>query len=124
MPQTLVGDYLDALAISLAVATASMTLTKAKIFDSLRQGVAHRSPWLGELIHCPYCASHWISLALVAAYRPCLTAHGIVVLDYAVSTLVVVAAAALWSWCLCGALRAMDSLGGATADRSPSKRMP
>jgi hypothetical protein len=120
----LVADYVDALALSLAVATASLTLTKAKVFGAFRQWVARRSQWLGELIHCPYCASHWISLLLVVVYRPCLTVHRIAVVDVLISTLVVVAAAALWSRCLCGALQAMDSLTDKTHDPFTPRRMP
>lgn len=123
MSQTLVLNYMDALTLSLVVATASLTLTKAKVFGALRRWVARRSKWLGELIHCPYCASHWISLLLVVVYRPCLTAHRIAVLDYLVSMLVVVAAATLWSRCLCGALQAMDSLTGNSDDLFDPRRM-
>ena len=118
MVQTLFFDYFEAFALSLVVSTASVTLCKAGIFRGLRRFVASRSKWLGELIHCPYCASHWISLLLVVVYRPCLTRGNIAILDYLVSVLAIVAMATFWSKYLCASLHAMDLL------RDRSDRFP
>lgn len=109
MPPTY-DDYLAAFWVSLVVSTVSMTLSKAKLFRGLREAVSQRSRWLGELIHCPYCVSHWISFLLVAVYRPCLTHCCIPVADYVVSAFAMVAMATIWSRSIGASLLAMDLL--------------
>lgn len=52
--------------ISLATAAISFTITTTSIFTWLREWV---SPWhhkVEELIHCPWCLSHYISLVILA----------------------------------------------------------
>lgn len=43
----------------------SHTLTKERIFASLRERLGGKETWLGYLVSCPYCASHYIAFALV-----------------------------------------------------------
>ncbi len=112
-------EYLDAFALSLVVSTTSVTIAKAGIFRTFRRNVACYSTWLGELIHCPYCLSHWIAVGLVLLYHPRLTHGNIPVLDDLVSLFVLVAMATWWSKHLCGSLQAMDGLS-VQSDSSPN----
>lgn len=51
--------------LAMAVSTISLTVSKSKIFESTRNWVSGRSKWLGELISCFYCFSHWVAAVLV-----------------------------------------------------------
>jgi hypothetical protein len=55
----------DILILSLAVASASMTIATSNALEWLRSLVSKLGGWSEELIHCPYCLSHWLA-AIVA----------------------------------------------------------
>lgn len=56
--------------IALAVASVSMTITKAKVFAPLREWVMDLNEWLGDLFSCPYCMSHWVALGAMLVFKP------------------------------------------------------
>jgi len=115
-------EWLVTLALSLVASTTSVTIGKARIFREVRRLACAWSPWLGELLHCPYCLSHWIALALVLAYRPSLVRGTFPVLDALVGLFVIVALASVWSRLICDALDAMDRLGDAESETSNRRR--
>jgi hypothetical protein len=53
------------LAVSLVVMGLSHTLTRERLFEPLRRRLGNKETWLGYLVSCPYCVSHWIAFALV-----------------------------------------------------------
>jgi len=53
------------LAVSLVVMGLSHTIARERIFQPLRARLGGKETWLGYLISCPYCVSHWIALILV-----------------------------------------------------------
>lgn len=55
------------LVLALATSAASLTISKSKGFNGLREWFAERVPVIGELLVCPYCLSHWFALGLVLA---------------------------------------------------------
>ena len=83
-------------AASMAVAAASLTLSKAHVFAWLREAVARRSAWLGQLVSCPYCTSHWIAAAAVWALRYRVTAAGTAA-DWLVAWLATVTLSGVWA---------------------------
>jgi len=105
----LLHEWLDVLAVALVVSPTSVTVTKARVFREVRTAAAWH-PWLEELLHCPYCLSHWIALGLVLVYRPCVIRGPAPVVDTIVSLFVIVALASMWSRLICEALRSMDRL--------------
>ncbi len=61
--------------LALACASISFTLTKTPVFDWLRDWLRKRvrgkfTLLLFELWECPYCMSHWVAFALLAALWP------------------------------------------------------
>lgn len=56
--------------ISLAVASASLTLSRAAVFSPLRRAIVRRSHWWGELATCPYCTSHYVALVAALVWHP------------------------------------------------------
>lgn len=85
--------WLAVVAMALAVATGSMTVTRSKVFKPLRWAIQRRSVFFGDLITCPYCFSHWVAFAIVAWFRPRLVESSVPLVDYAVSAFAVVALA-------------------------------
>jgi hypothetical protein len=53
------------LAVSAVVMGLAQTIAKEKIFEPLRDRLGGKETWLGYLVSCPYCASHWLAFALV-----------------------------------------------------------
>jgi hypothetical protein len=53
------------LAVSLVVMGMAHTLSRERLFAPLRRRLGGSETWLGYLVSCPYCASHWIAFALV-----------------------------------------------------------
>jgi hypothetical protein len=47
--------------LSIAVAMCSITISKEKIFRSIRNRIIMESDFFGDLIVCPYCLSFYIS---------------------------------------------------------------
>ena len=56
----------DILLTGLAVASISMTVALSNALAGVRETVSKLGRWPRELIHCPYCLSHWLSLGFVS----------------------------------------------------------
>lgn len=106
----LVANSFVLLPLSLAVSALSITITKAKVFRWFRKLIQQQSNWLGELISCPYCMSHWFALAMVAVYRPTVVSSRSWLLDLGVSVMAIVALAAMLSGLIAKALLTIKSL--------------
>lgn len=96
--------------ISLVVSTTSVTISETKPFEKMRRFLKDRCGWLGHLVGCPYCVSHYISGLLVLIYRPKII-EGFFLLDYIMTVFVVVALATFWSLVICICLSAIEDLG-------------
>ncbi len=88
------------LAVSAVVMGLSYTIAKERTFAPLRERLGGRDTWLGYLVSCPYCASHWIAFAVVpltgAYYLEVAPRWGVVssVLSWFLSSILVVVVAA------------------------------
>ncbi|MGD0576523.1 MAG: DUF1360 domain-containing protein [Candidatus Staskawiczbacteria bacterium] len=89
----------QAVVLALATATISVTVSKAKVFASAREQIAKRNAWLGDLVLCSYCTSHWVAFALVGIYGLRLVSRQPVV-DFFVTAFAIVAVSAI----LCGTI--------------------
>lgn len=52
-------------AVSAVVMGMAQTLTRERIFAGLRERLGGKDTWLGYLVSCPYCASHYFAFVLV-----------------------------------------------------------
>jgi uncharacterized PurR-regulated membrane protein YhhQ (DUF165 family) len=59
--------------VSAVVMGISHTIAMEKIFHPLRRRLGGMHTWLGQLVSCPYCVSHWIAFVLV----PITGAYGV-----------------------------------------------
>jgi len=84
--------------LGVATGAISMVVTKAAIFDKAHEWLEKRSPFLEEMLSCPWCTSHWVAAFFVAVYRPLLFASPVCLLtpvDWLVSLMVMVVVAAV-----------------------------
>lgn len=87
-------------AVSAVVMGIAQTLTKERIFSRLRDRCGGKETWLGYLVSCPYCASHYIAFVIVpltgAYYVHVAPRWGVVstVLDWFLSSILVTVIAA------------------------------
>jgi hypothetical protein len=56
--------------LALPTATISVTVGRASIFNIPRRWLTQRSTFMGQLLGCPYCLSHWVAFVVVGTYRP------------------------------------------------------
>jgi hypothetical protein len=59
------GDLFQLFAVSAVVMGVSQTITRERIFAPLREWLGGKATWLGYLVSCPYCVSHYVAFALV-----------------------------------------------------------
>jgi uncharacterized membrane protein len=53
------------IAVSLIFMGLSHTIAREGICEPLRARLGGKQTWLGYMVSCPYCVSHWIALILV-----------------------------------------------------------
>ncbi len=82
--------------LSAAIAAISLTVTRAVVFRWWREWVDSKNKFIGELFTCPYCFSHWLSIAAVIIYQPRLVTSNILILDLIVSIFVMVTVSSLF----------------------------
>lgn len=97
MVSTTTTSLIDIGVLSLAISALSLTITKASIFRPARRRIADKNAWLGDLITCPYCMSHWLAFAAVIVYHTRIVHSRIYLLDLLVSAFMAVALASVWS---------------------------
>jgi uncharacterized membrane protein len=51
--------------VSLVVMGLSHTIARERIFEPLRTRLGGKETWLGYLVSCSYCVSHWVAFILV-----------------------------------------------------------
>jgi len=93
-------DWITVFTTSAVVMGLSYTLGTQKMFAPLRERLGGKKTWLGYLVSCPYCSSHWLAFVLV----PLTGAYGIrvavrwgaltTVLDWFLSSILVTVIAA------------------------------
>jgi hypothetical protein len=84
-------------AVSAITMVVAHTVARERICEPMRRRLGGKDTWLGYLVSCPYCASHWVAFVLVAltGLRPVPVAvrWGVVsdVLEWFLASLLVVA---------------------------------
>jgi hypothetical protein len=53
------------LALAMVVMGLSHSIARERMFAGLRAHLGGHDTWLGYLVSCPYCVSHWIAFLLV-----------------------------------------------------------
>jgi hypothetical protein len=92
----------------LPTAAISVTITRASVFEPLRVWVGQNSKWLGKLISCPYCLSHWVSFLMVAIYQPVVIQSSLRLVDLLSSAFAIVALTSPISWLVYRSFKSME----------------
>ena len=53
------------LGLAMVVMGLSHTIARERLFAGLRRFLGGQDTWLGYLVSCPYCVSHWVAFVLV-----------------------------------------------------------
>jgi hypothetical protein len=64
-----------------------VTVTRSSIFKPLREMADAKFPWLGDLVHCPYCFGHWTGMLLTLLFGVNIVGSGNWLLDTFASAL-------------------------------------
>lgn len=56
---------LSLILVSLVVMSLAHTIARERLFAPLRQRLGGHDTWLGYMVSCPYCLSHWIAFVVV-----------------------------------------------------------
>ncbi|ABS28470.1 hypothetical protein Anae109_4292 [Anaeromyxobacter sp. Fw109-5] len=98
--RTMAERVFHLLAVSAVVMGIAQTVAKEKVFAPLRDALGGKDTWLGYLVSCPYCLSHWLAFLLVpltgATYVRVAPRWGAAstILDWFLSSILVVVIAA------------------------------
>jgi hypothetical protein len=101
-------DLLGIAVIGIAVGVVTLTLTKATIFEGLRESIKRKSAFFGELCSCPYCTSHWLALVALLICRTPLRISNMLLIDYGLSILTVIFISALTAGLIYRSLKPME----------------
>ena len=93
----------ELLLIGLAVASISVAICCTRASERPRFWIYPRCNWLGELLSCPYCLSHYLALGCVLWRWPVPGLVGLLLATFAVVTLANIFAFVLWTF-----IRALD----------------
>jgi len=58
-------DLLQLVAVSAVTMGLSHTIARERIFVAVRSRLGGKDTWLGYLVSCPYCVSHYVAFLLV-----------------------------------------------------------
>lgn len=98
--------FAQVLVMSMAVSVMSLTITRSRIFHEFREWVKSKNDYLGDLVSCFYCTSHWLAIGFTTFYKPQILNLWIGA-DLVLSMFVMVAGATLVS----GAIQKLVNVG-------------
>ena len=84
------------LIVALCSASISYTISCAGIFEGLRKVVTKWGRWFEDLIHCPYCLGHYVTLAVLG-----ITFYNNREFFYAITGWVIIDFLIIWFTCVC-----------------------
>lgn len=84
----------DLAILGIATGAISLVLTKSPVFNFMHDWLERHIPFLGKILDCTWCTSHWVALFFVVIYRPRLF-NAFAPVDYLVSIMVLVAVASV-----------------------------
>ena len=80
---------IEMLILGIATGAISLLLTKSEALNFMHEWLEKHIPFLGKMLNCPWCTSHWVALFFVIIYRPRLF-NVFAPVDYLVSIFVLV----------------------------------
>jgi len=84
--------------LSMAVAAESITITRSAIFGPFRSWCYGKNKFLGGLVSCPYCFSHWGSFFATWWFALRIVDLGLPIYDFLATSFAMVALATVWAY--------------------------
>lgn len=93
-------EVVSFLILCLANASVSFTVARSEVFRPARDWFFNRSTnkvfeFISDLIHCPYCLSHWVAFLMVLIWQQKFTNTFVPVIDFAVTIFAIVGLSAI-----------------------------
>jgi hypothetical protein len=88
-------NILTLLFLGIATGAISMVVSRSTLLNSLHDWVEKRSVFLENLLSCPWCLSHWVSLIFTLIYHPLIVTSWFLPLDYFVTIMVMTVVSAV-----------------------------
>lgn len=111
-------DVATAMALSMAVASISILLTKAKITRWVREWIESKEGWIAGyfkgLFRCPYCMSHPWAFAVSVIYTLRIVKTEYLWLDIAVSTMIMICPSMFFAWVIYSCTKGMEKANDQT----------
>lgn len=63
-----VGSKTDLVFLSLVAGVAAVTLSRSKLTKSIRHRLIGTPFMIGDLVNCPFCMTHWTSMAIAIIF--------------------------------------------------------
>jgi hypothetical protein len=104
--------------VALAVSSATFTITSTGIFKEVREILSKIHHKVEELIHCPWCLSHWVGFLFVAISGSTYKFTGAWFIDFVMSVFFITAISGAFHYVL---LRAYEPVAKAMAQRQIEK---
>jgi hypothetical protein len=106
------------LILALCVSSASFTITTTSIFKEVREklsGIHHK---IEELIHCPWCLSHWITFVVLLMIGNWIEITGWYFVDFLLNTFAITCMSGIFHFVL---LRTYEPVAKAMVARQIEK---
>ena len=104
--------------LALCVSSASFTISTTSIFKEVREKISGYHHKFEELIHCPWCLSHWITFILLIMIGDWMTITGIGLIDFLLTTFAITCISGIGHYVL---LRAYEPVAKALVARQIEK---
>jgi hypothetical protein len=92
------SNLFEVVILGVATGAISMVITKSAIFNKAHEWLEKRSPFLEEMLSCPWCTSHWVALFFTLVYQPLILRSSnylLIPVDYLVTVMVMTVVAAV-----------------------------
>jgi hypothetical protein len=106
------------LIVSLAISGIAFTITVTSIFKGFREHVSGIHEKLEELIHCPWCLSHWLFGFFLIFTQKAYVIYDLWIVDYAITGFAMITISGLCHFIL---LRAYEPVAKAMVARQLEK---
>lgn len=104
----------DLIYVALCCGGISFTITTTSIFKSLREYVGGLHKKLDELIHCPWCLGHWVTVMYLLTFGTIFHPVNKPIADFFINLFIIVSLEGLLHYVL---LRAYEPVGGYLVQR-------
>jgi hypothetical protein len=114
----LVNNFITLMLTAFAVSSISFTVTFTGLFKEVREVISAQHHKLEELIHCPWCFSHWVTFFIVLLSSSTISFTGIGLFDFFITSFAITGVSGLFHYVL---LRAYEPVAKAMVHRQIEK---